>query len=288
MRILILGGNGYLGSHIAACLCKNEDVTVAVRMGADIQRLNLVRNYIRFVDASIQNISLLLQREPFDWIINCVCSYGKSGEDEKTVIQTNFDYPLSVLDVAVKYAVNNFMTIGTGLPESFNIYSMTKADLSRIGKKYSQEVLINFIELKLQMFYGADEPKSRFLPMCIDKMIAGEDIELTTGEQKRDLVSVQDVEALICHILNIGVKGYRVFEVGCGEAPSIREIVEYMGNYLHSESKLLWGAKPARIGEPDCIANIERLDEIGFVCKIDWKTGLREMIDERRKNAYTD
>lgn len=82
----------------------------------------------------------------------------------------------------------------------------------------------------------------------------------------------------IIHIINFGVKGYKEIPIGTGEAPSIREIVEFVHTETQSNSQICFGAIPMRPNEPDCVADISKLKEMGFSCQYSWKTGLQKMI----------
>ena len=285
MNFLILGGNGYLGAKVTKALIDiNANVVCTIRKKSDLSRLKDYLSNVRLIPASLEAIETVLQYEKFDWVLNFACNYGRSEDLYDNVIESNIAFPLATLNAAVGHEIKNYLTIGTGLPDTYNMYSFSKKKFSEFGKYYVDKHKINFVNLKLQMFYGADEPEDRFIPMCIHKMLRNDIVDLTEGTQKRDIVSIDDVVDLVTYVIGQKLTGYYEIEVGCGEAPSIREIIEYIYSVTQSKSELRWGAVPMRAGEPDCLADISRMKEIGYSCKKDWKTGLADMIKEIKKN----
>lgn len=281
MRFLILGGNGYLGSKLTrALLDRGHDVVCTKRPKADLSRLAGCEEHITMISASVDAVETEFAYEKFDWILNMVCNYGRGTVLYDNVIESNIVFPLSVLNLSVKYGITNFLTIGTGLPDELNMYSFSKRQFSDFGKFYAEKHGINFINMKLEMFYGSDEPKDRFIPSCIIKMLQNEDINLTMGTQKRDIVSIDDVVGAVLCAIAAGVKGFREIPVGTGEAPTIRDILTYIKKETVSVSNLNFGAIPMRRGEPDCVADTTELFDIGYKCRYDWKQGIKKMIRE--------
>lgn len=283
MKYLIIGGNGYLGSKVVHMLVEaGESVICTIRNGSDLSRLQDVIDNIIIIPALIENISKAIIKYNTDWIINLACNYGRGTVLYDGVIESNIEFPLRILNTAVEHGVKNILTIGTGLPDELNMYSFTKKMFSEFGRFYVEKHNINFINMKLEMFYGADEPTNRFIPECIYKMINNETVELTIGSQHRDIISVYDVVGAIFHVLHSDLSGFWLIPVGTGEAPTIRELMEYIHKYLNSKSDLIFGAIPMRKFEPNCCSDTSILNNIGYHCKYRWKQGIRLMIEEMK------
>lgn len=285
MKFLILGGNGYLGSKVTVELLKTgHEIFCTTRENSDLLRLKGYESQMTFIPVGADKIEHVLKTGGFDWILNMACNYGKGTVLYYSVIESNIVFPLAILDLAVKYGVKNFMTIGTGLPDRLNMYSFSKSIFSDFGKFYVEKQGINFVNMKLEMFYGADEPKDRFIPDCIMKMLQNKDVDLTPGRQKRDIIAVQDVIGAILCVIDSGIEGFQEIYVGTGEAPTIYELLTYIKRKTRSKSNLNFGVIPERIGEPDCIADITKLAELGYTCRYSWKQGIENMIGEVMEN----
>lgn len=155
MKILVLGGTGYLGSNIISSLSgKGHDITCIVRPSSQRGRLK-ASGSIKFIMNDLKDIEEELSANHYEWVINSACVYRQSASLYRDMIGANLTFPADVLNLAAKYHVNFFMTMGTSLPGGFNMYSFTKSKLSELGRYFSEhEGMINFAELKLEMFYG--------------------------------------------------------------------------------------------------------------------------------------
>ena len=294
MNYLILGGNGYLGSKVTRKLVQNgNNVVLTKRPHSNLRRISDLTDQIQFIPASVDAVETVLKYQNIDWVLNMASNYGRSDLLYDTVIESNIIFPLRILNlVTEQHRIEgggvNFLTIGTGLPDELNMYSYTKKSFSDFGKFYSDKHGINFINVKLEMFYGSDEPDDRFLKHCVLSMLRNKDLDLTDGLQKRDIIFSEDVIDAIFYAMDYYKDGYNEILVGTGEAPTIREIIEYIKQITNSTSKLNFGVVPKRKAEPDCVADSNKLKEIGFSCKYGWKDGLLKMIEEVKSYENID
>ena len=143
MNILVLGGNGYLGSKIVKQLVlKNSHVFSTIREQSDLSRLNDIKDNINFVNAKYQDIDNMLSDVRIDCIVNMVCDYGRCANID--MIHSNLMFPLEVLELAAKNKVNKFITVGTALPVDLNLYSFSKNSFSEYGRFYTEKYGLNF------------------------------------------------------------------------------------------------------------------------------------------------
>lgn len=279
MNVLFLGGNGYLGSKIVRLLASEGNKIVCTkRAESDLSRLEDIKDKIIWIPASVDAIDVATQYTSFDYVLNVACNYGRSNVLYDNVIEANIEFPLNVLNKAVESGVRNFLTIGTGLPEEFNMYSFSKKIFGDFGRFYGSKHNINFYNLKLEMFYGSDEPKNRFLPSVICKMIKGEEVDTTLGTQRRDIIAVSDIVSAVMLVLNSHLSGYHDIAVGTGVAPSVSEIIDFIWEETGKKSKVNKGAILMRENEPDCIADTTLLKSLGKWNPIDWKVGIQQLI----------
>lgn len=272
-----------LGSKIVHSLVKQGHYVVCTKRNtSNVSRLKDLRDNanIKMISAVIDSIETVLQYEQFDWVLNFVCNYGRDDVLYGNVIEANIEFPLKVLNMMVQYGTKRFITIGTGLPDRLNMYSFSKKMFSEFGSFYVEKHGIDFYNLRLEMFYGSDEPEDRFIPNLIYRMLLGKDVSTTIGIQKRDIISIDDVVKAIGIVMNSDIHGYYEVPVGTGIAPTIAEIVEFIWNETGQKSKIHKGAVPMRKNEPDCIADIQLLSQIGEWKPIFWKDGLIKMIHE--------
>ena len=278
MNILLLGATGYLGGNIAHRLSEDgHELFCAIRNTSDTSRIEDIPS-ISFISSNKSEIEITMKHSGIDWVINSVCTYKRNDTLYGDMLSSNILYPLEVLNLAVKYQVKNFITIGTSLPENLNLYSFTKNKYSEFGKFLCKMDDINFADLKLEIFYGGlFEPEDRFISSCIKKLRNNEPLSLTRGIQKRDLVRVEDVVAIISEIVASDyLKNYMSLSIGSGENHSIVEIMEFLKSEIGSESELKFGDIISREGEPDTLADVSWYKDIGYTLQYGFFDGLRE------------
>ncbi len=284
MNFLILGGNGYLGSKVVRLLVNSgNSVTCTIRPLSDRSRLKDLQDRIIWIPASKEGIENALKSKKHDYVLNLACSYEKPNSFYSDILEANLEFPLMALSCAVECGVKKYLTIGTSLPPSFNMYSFSKNILGKYGEFYVSKKGITFHNLLLEMFYGADEPDTRFLPSVIKAMLIGGIVDTTLGTQHRDIICSSDVVSAIMMVINSNLNGYNEIPVGTGVSPSISEIIDFMWSETGRVSVVRKGEIPMRDDEPDCVADTRILDSLGGWHPIPWRLGLKSMIEEIKK-----
>lgn len=281
MKILVIGGTGYLGAKLVNALVdQSHEVACWVRNESSLSRLQNFIGKIELYDGGIEHLSAYLQKKKVDCIIYTACIYDKN-ENYKEAIEVNLILPLKILEIALESEVSKMISIGTSLPENVNIYARTKRHLSQYGELLAKKREgFSFVTVLLESFYDIDEPGSRFIPSCLHKLINNQDIELTEGLQHRDYIHMEDVLKGLSLILNSIDLGYREYSLGTGDAPTIKEIVQYLKEQTGSESVLHFGAVKSRRHEPDCCADLHELKKLGFSIQYPWKLGFEKLVKE--------
>ena len=215
------------------------------------------------------------------------CCYETDSKFLERTVDSNYTFPSLLLKSAIHNSIEGrdikFISIGTSLPSTLNLYSLTKKQFSELGEFYSKIKPVQFINVLLESFYGSDEPRNRFILNSVSKLKSNKNLQVTEGKQHRDYVAVRDVIDILVYI---GTKAeidkrYDVIPLGSGEAPSIREILEYLKEITNSKSVIEFGAVPSRSNEPSTRADLTRLREIGYDKQIIyWKDGLKEFVKE--------
>lgn len=237
---------------------KNHTLGCVVRRKERLGRLESVRKQVQLllVDQLEDEIASF---HP-EIIIHTACTYARGNNTERDVLEGNLFFPLRVMQAARDVGINRWINTGTSLFPALNSYSFAKNEFSQWGAYYSSMGEFAFINLVLEHFYGPDAPEDQFLPWVIKKLACDDPLELTAGTQRRDFVYIEDVQDVYEAALNCPVKDpYTEIEVGTGEAPTIREVVEYLKAVMRSKSELHFGSVPMRDGEPNSYCNPEKM-----------------------------
>lgn len=286
MRILLTGVTGYLGSHLAeAFLNKGHEVVALKRKSASLRRIESILPRI-----SLHDLDALHSGEVFkchgkiDAVIHTAASYGRNSESASQMVEANLGFPLRLMDAAIASGVRLFVNADTSLDKFLNAYSLSKAQLVEWGRHLSQQKKIQFLNLRLEHFYGMGDDDSKFTTYVIKNCLLNvPELKLTLGEQKRDFIYIDDVVAAYLLLLENREKltgWFLEFDVGSGEAVTIREFVELACRLTDSTTGLNFGARPYRSGEAMLSqANTGPLRQLGWRCGYTLEQGLKRVIE---------
>lgn len=269
--IMLTGGTGYLGSHVAQAMVKTgHHVVIAKRRLSKTTRLASIAQGISFHDLDEEDLSDLFSNQRIDAVIHCATNYGRDGEALDALLASNLREPLRVLQAALKHQCRAFFNIDTALPDNLNAYTLSKSQFRQWGTLLTtahSNSLTRFINIKLEHFYGPHENDHSFTARVIKACVQHQaEFQLTKGEQLRDFVYIEDViqalRKVITHVMETE-RCLHEFEIGSGQPVSIRQFVETIHRLTQSTTQLVFGALPYRTGEvmhscPD-LTNIKQL-----------------------------
>lgn len=278
MKVLITGATGYLGSRLINQFVDNGHEV----MGVDINGANLdcLQNIIGKISFAYfdDEIGEKIFKFKLDTVINTACLYER--EDYISMVQANYLFPLKMLNICIESGMKTWINTNSSLPIYLNKYTLLKSQFCQWGNYHSIHSKINYLDLRLENFYGAGEPDSHFISWVIKKLKNNEKLEMTDGTQKRDFVCIQDLLKIYLGICKKDIIGYKEIPIGTGEAPSIREIIEYLHMVTGSKSQLCFGSVPMRLNEPSSSCDTSIIDSLGLSCEIGWKDGMKKIIEE--------
>lgn len=163
-----------------------------------------------------------------------------------------------------------------------HVYSVCKRALFELLGLMTTGTATSFAWARLFFLYGPREPKGRLVPAVIDALVEGRKAEVTTGEQIRDFMHVEDAARALVTILESDATG--PVNVGSGEPVRVRDVVATIAKVLGGEDQIAWGAVAARPNDPRFVcADVAKLRALGFVPTFDLESGLRDTVTRARR-----
>lgn len=289
MNILITGGTGYLGSHLArACLARGDQISLLKRGSSNLRRIKDVEADLAIYDLDQADLRRVLRERKIEAIIHAATCYGRQGENLDEMLRANLLFPAALLDAASSFGVTPFINTDTCLDAFLNNYALSKKQFAQWGKLYAGQGKIRFLNLVLEHFYGPGDDESKFVSFLIRQCLNDRpEIALTKGEQKRDFIYIDDVVSAYLLLLDEAAnqsEPYSEYDLGSGEAVSIRSLVEMIHALTQSKSQLNFGAIPYRPGEAmySC-ADIQPLRQRGWAPHVPLHAGLEKTLAEDKK-----
>lgn len=263
MHILVIGGAGYIGSHVVKeLLAHNIQVTVFDDLSTG-QQQNLFES-ADFIQGDILNVEQLEQAmsRQVDGVVHLAAkkAVGESMEYPEKYAQNNITGTLNVLNAMAKYQVKNFVFSSSagvyGIPEyepvdekhpvsPINFYGFTKLEIERFLPWYHDLKGINWIALRYfnAVGYDADgdiqgleKNPQNLLPIVMETAVGirkkmnvfGGDYDTPDGSCVRDYIHVSDLASAHVKALSYLDNGgnSQCLNLGTGRGISVLEMIQ--------------------------------------------------------------
>jgi UDP-glucose 4-epimerase len=303
VRALVLGGNGFIGSHIVdQLLTMGADVTVYDRSR---ERYRSPLRGVTYVRGELGNRGELENTiaRGVDVVVHLISSTvpKTSNDDPIFDVQMNLVESLALFDLCVKHQVGRVVFISSGgtvygVPKSSPIcedhptepicsYGIVKLSIEKYLQLYQSLYGLNYIVLRLANPYGPRQDPATIqgvTSVFIGKVLRAESIRLWgDGTIVRDFVNVRDIAELCAKAAFSSVQG--IFNAGTGVGTSIRELIRLIGDELQTEPEVI--QEPGRVFDvPSVILCSERAHrEFAWRPTTSLSSGIREQVDWLRQ-----
>ena len=298
MHILVIGGAGYIGSHVAKALLKrNMKVTVFDNLSTGT-KLNLFPQ-AKFIEGDILNYEQILAAltQNVDGIVLLAGkkAVGESMLNPMKYAFNNINGVINVLNAMVEANVNKAIFSSSaavyGMPQylpldenhpvnPINFYGFTKLETERFLKWYDQLKGIKFVSLRYFNAVGYDEEgdvkgleenPQNLLPIVMEAAIGkrdklkifGNDYPTRDGTCIRDYIHVTDLgsaHALALEYLDKGGES-QILNLGTSVGSSVLEMVNKTQEVIGK--KIAYEFAPRRPGDPaELTAKADKAKEV--------------------------
>jgi UDP-glucose 4-epimerase len=295
MRVLVTGGAGYIGSHMALVLLRaGHDVVVVDDLSTGHR--DAVAPGAVFVEAGVADrarMGEVLRVHGVEAILHFAAriQVGESVSDPRRYYEGNVAASIALLDSALDAGVKRFVLSSTAAvygdpvrvpidedhPTSpINPYGDTKLAIERMLAAYGRAYGLRWTALRYFNAAGADteaglderhDPETHLVPIVVDVALGrrdavtvfGDDYDTPDGTCVRDYIHVLDLcdahLVALEHRASGGEGG--AFNLGTGEGHSVKQIIDVVRRVSGREVRVLHG--PRRPGDPPrLVASPER------------------------------
>ncbi len=306
--VLITGGAGFIGSHLAEAMVRaGKSVTVVDNLaGGALENLAAVRDQIDFHELDIREPAFedFVRQRRFDAICHLAANayVPPSVEDPSFDFNQNLAAPFRLLEVlrqaeqlplpeqrpllvVMSSAAVYGNPIRIPILESdptvpISPYGVGKLALERYVAVFSQVYGIQAASLRLFSVFGPRQKKQIIFDF-LRKLTAtpNELVIIGDGTQMRDLVYVEDVVQAILKVLENGPLAGEVYNVAAGRGATTLEIGQAAAKAMALDPAYTFTGS-VRPGDAEkWIASIDAISALGFAPQYTLESGIARVYD---------
>jgi nucleoside-diphosphate-sugar epimerase len=307
--ILIVGGSGFIGSHLVSHALKNGFKVTELSLRKQDFALNIADiNQIERLQTDItkkEELRQVIGNRKFNYVINCAgyIDHTPFQEGGRKVIEQHFLGVMNLVECIDRGCLESFIQIGSSdeygnctAPQSedsrevpISPYSLGKAASSHFLQMLQRTESYPATIMRIYLAYGPGQNELRFLPQIIKGCLLDQTFPVSLGEQLRDFCYISDIVDGIFRTFDTPAAKGEIFNLASGVPVSIRAIIESVRELI-GKGKPDFGKIAYRSGENmELYANIFKAKNI-----LNWKphtsleTGLKKTINYYQNGADSE
>lgn len=313
-RILITGGAGFVGSHLAAAaLAANHQVHVVARPASDTTRLEKLGDRVfrhrfdlrddaelrrcladicpqivfhlaasprRREDPGLEDVHEFV-REDLDTLVLLLRRLGESGRPPSAVIRAG-----------------SLAEYGTATPphreeqreQPVTAYSAALVAATQLVSGIRSRLRFPVTTARLALVYGPAQSSDYFVPHLISKCLAGQEAAVLRPDDRRDFIYVDDVVDALLLLASGAGRNAGVINISSGVAPSMREVAKLIIGLTGADPDLVrYSASSPASGASHLCCSPELAGELlGWRVKVALPAGLLRTVQWYREQPASD
>jgi nucleoside-diphosphate-sugar epimerase len=278
-RVLVTGATGFVGLPVVAELARGEEEVHAITTRPSPPDVPGVRWHRADLGDDSVHDSLIGEIAPdrllhLAWYVEhgrfwnapenvlwverslrLLRAFARAGGSRAVMLGTCAEYDWSAADVPLSES-------GSPLAPA-TLYGIAKDALRRVASAYADEEGFELAWGRPFFFYGPREDPRRLVSHVVSSLLAGQAVDTSSGEQRRDFLHVDDVAGAVVALLRNQVVG--PVNIASGEGIRVAEVVDQIAQTIGRPELIRRGGLPDRPEPSLLVADIARLrDEVGF------------------------
>lgn len=300
VKVLILGGCGFIGKHLLKALAEDGIPSVVFDIYADPEQSGPACTFIQGKFSESVQLEAVIDQYDITHVVHLVSTTlpKSSNEDKPYDLSSNVIQTLHLLDLCVKYRINKilFMSSGGtiyGAPRYVPVdeshpndpicsYGIGKLAIEKYLFLYRHLHGLNYVALRAANPYGPGQnPLSGqgIIANFVHKMHTQQPLEVWgDGSTVRDYFDVRDLAKLTKRALFSHEAG--IFNAGSGIGVSINELIRTLSTIIGAHPKVIYKSQrsldvPAIV--LDCSASYKAFGwkpnitlELGLIDCVEW------------------
>ena len=299
-RVLITGGNGFLGSNLVRALLKDgSQICVVSRSYSNLIDIKDSIQFLQHTELGYnEHADAILAFSP-DTVIHCAWDCGNSYKDVDSPNQVYRNIPsgLDLLQIVSKLSVKPvFVGLGSfaeygifsrGVSEDTyefptTLYGGTKLSFKNISKIVCDQYSMRWVWIRPLYIYGKGDVTTRLIPSLVRKFSFGQPVVLDSCNTTIDYLHIDDFCSGVLCILHKNSHG--IFNFCSGESYQLKDIVERLHTVCRSSSSITFDNSLDRTKlnkdlSTERVGDNFKLRSLGWTPSITLDQGLQSLVE---------
>jgi nucleoside-diphosphate-sugar epimerase len=294
MRILVTGASGFLGQHCVRASAEAGHHVIALNrtgiapagatesLSADLLSADEVAKAVTAARADAL-IHFAWHSDPRDrWHTLANLDWLKASIDLARCFAAQSGKRFLLVGSCAEYDWSSGVLSETATPlRPATLYGASKAAAGMTLSAAAGALGLSFAWPRVFFCYGPGEPPGRLVSDLLAGLSRGDPVKCTDGEQQRDFMHAADIGAAIAAVAISSLEG--PINIGSGQAVPVRDVIHLVASALGKRPLVELGAiaRPAD-DPPRLVAEIGRLQSLGFRPRFDLGSGIRDTVAKWR------
>ncbi|MCM3574168.1 UDP-glucose 4-epimerase GalE [Mesobacillus subterraneus] len=296
--ILVVGGAGYIGSHLVEELVKSHEVVVLDNLSTGHERsVDSRAIFVKGDLGSQEDLETIFSKYPIKGVMHFAANslVGESVVDPLKYYENNVAATLTLLKVMLKHDVKNFIFSSTaatyGIPDTdiiseknptlpINPYGQSKLMVENILSDFASAYDLRYVVLRYFNAAGASssgkigemhDPETHLVPIILQHLLGqreqisvfGDDYDTPDGTCIRDYIHVTDLAsahiAALESLLSEKIQT-AIYNLGNGHGYSVKEVINTCEKVTGRKANVVMSER--RAGDPArLVASSEKIQQ---------------------------
>ncbi len=297
--LLIVGGTGFIGFHLAKFYLKKNWTVISISRNKPKQNRFLKKMKYIYIDITKKKIlkKKIKKLKNINYIINA--SGEVDHKHKKKVYLSHFIGVKNLANFFINKNLKKFIQLGSSLeygkkesPHSEKlktnpISNYAKAKLAATSYLLKLNINNNFpvIIIRPYQVFGPHQDINRLIPIAIDNCLRNKKFPCSEGLQKRDFLFVDDfIKAVFKLMTNNYISG-EIVNIGSGKTQKLRDVILFTKNIIQKGYPIFGKVKMRKEENMITYPNISKLKRlVKWSPKTNFTEGMIKTINYFKKN----
>lgn len=298
-KCLVLGANGFIGSHLVDQLAEQgHDIVAFDRFGADarfVQKPNITKIYGNFLNKA----DLIEALKGVEYVFHFISTTNPATAENDPLIdiETNIRMSVELFQACVDAKVKRVIFASTGgaiygqgvgkpfteddIAQPISPYAIGKLTIEHYLRYFKVKHGLDSVVVRISNPYGERQPlhaRQGVIPVFLENILNQQPLTvLGDGSMVRDYIYVKDVVRMVASIFERDTE-HDVYNIGSGSGSSVNDLVQAIESVVGKPAVVEHKPAPATFVHSVTLNTERYQNEFGAPQLTDLRTGLQATI----------